>query len=181
MALNHDSSYKLIFKHKESVQDLRYEPQFLECQRSPLAALFRLEQCEPGTDRDAAIAYFIECLERPGNAELRHDFSCVARWLLSRKSGDPSIANIKDLTEVQTMAMPIARTAEWGQQLQKAADEGRIEGEAALLRRLLTRRFGELPDWVETRLAAAGEDDLVRWADLVIEANSLEQLFVTSS
>jgi hypothetical protein len=163
------------------IDEQRYAPQFLESQQSPLAALFRLEQCEPGSDKDAALAYLIECLEKPENAGLRQDFSRVASWLLSRKCGDPSIANIKDLTEVRTMAMPIARTADWGRQLQKAADEGRVEGrvegEAALLRRQLVIRFGELESWVEAKLASASEEDLVRLGEGLVRGKGLQELF----
>jgi len=56
--------------------------------------------------------------------------------------------------------------------------EGRVEGGAALLLRQLNRRFGPLPDWVATRLAAASPAQLERWADRLLEADSLAKVFV---
>lgn len=38
-----------------------------------------------------------------------------------------------------------------------------LEGEARLLRRLLERRFGALPTWVDQHLATASEENLIRW------------------
>jgi hypothetical protein len=57
---------------------------------------------------------------------------------------------------------------------QVGRQEGRQEGEAGLLRKLLTRRFGELPTWAEARIAAAGVDELEGWAELLLTAPSLE-------
>jgi hypothetical protein len=44
-------------------------------------------------------------------------------------------------------------------------------------RRLLTQRFGPLPDGVEQRLHAATVQDLERWADRVLDAQSLDEVF----
>ena len=55
---------------------------------------------------------------------------------------------------------------------------GELAGEAKLLHGLLGWKFNPLPDWVETRLAAATEEQLVRWARQVLTANSLEAVFV---
>ena len=55
--------------------------------------------------------------------------------------------------------------------------EGCAEGEARVLRRQLTRRFGPLPAWVEAKLTTAGSDQLEAWADRVLEATTLEGIF----
>jgi flagellar biosynthesis/type III secretory pathway protein FliH len=54
--------------------------------------------------------------------------------------------------------------------------KGRQEGEAALLLRLLERRFGALPDWARDRIAAAGTASLEEWGLRVLEAGSLEDV-----
>ena len=46
-----------------------------------------------------------------------------------------------------------------------------------MLRRLLTRRFGPLPDEVEQRLHAATVQELERWADRVLDAQRLDEVF----
>ena len=50
---------------------------------------------------------------------------------------------------------------------------GRQEGEAALLRRQLERRFGALPDWARDRIAAADTAALEEWGLRVLDAGSL--------
>jgi hypothetical protein len=70
------------------------------------------------------------------------------------------------------------RGMEWWEQWKL---EGILVGEARLLHRLLERRFGSLPTWVEARLAKAVEEDLVRWGERVLDptVSSLEQLLRT--
>jgi hypothetical protein len=55
--------------------------------------------------------------------------------------------------------------------------EGRAEGRADMLLRLLTRRFGPLPPEIETRVRGAAIDDLDRWADAVLTAATLAEVF----
>ena len=55
-----------------------------------------------------------------------------------------------------------------------------LQGEARLLRRLLERRFGTLPAWVDQHLATASEENLIRWGQGILgERLSLEQLLRT--
>ena len=56
-------------------------------------------------------------------------------------------------------------------------EKGRQEGEMVMLQRLLTQRFGLLSDGVEQRLHAATVKDLERWADRVLEAQHLDEVF----
>ncbi len=55
--------------------------------------------------------------------------------------------------------------------------KGIRKGEASILRRLLTRRFDGLPGWVEERLAQASREQLESWADRVLDAEHLEDVF----
>ncbi len=56
--------------------------------------------------------------------------------------------------------------------------KGIVQGEATVLRRLLRRRFTPLPDWVDERLDKAKREELESWADRVIDAKALEDVFV---
>lgn len=62
-----------------------------------------------------------------------------------------------------------------------AKTEGRIEGELIgerrLLRRLLTTRFGDLPVVFATRLDAATREELETWAERLLSANTLAEIF----
>ena len=55
--------------------------------------------------------------------------------------------------------------------------QGLAEGERRLLERMLTRRFGPLPDEVHRRIEEAAEDQLLQWSDEVLSAPSLEAIF----
>jgi hypothetical protein len=75
------------------------------------------------------------------------------------------------LLEVKTMLAN--RPAEWKQ---RWTQEGRREGEAALLTRLLERRFGTLPDTAKDRIAAADVSSLEEWSLRVLDAGSLDEV-----
>ena len=64
---------------------------------------------------------------------------------------------------------------------QKGIDEGiqkgRREARIGLLRRLLQRRFGELPAWVEVRLAEGAFEDLGQWSERILDAAQIEEVF----
>ena len=62
---------------------------------------------------------------------------------------------------------------------EKAAAEarGKVVGQSTLLRRLLHAKFSTLPADLEQRLQNASEDELSAWAERVLFAESLEQVF----
>lgn len=51
------------------------------------------------------------------------------------------------------------------------------EGEQKLLTKQLGRKFGELPDWAQQRLRAASVADIERWAERVLVAGTLDDVF----
>ncbi len=61
--------------------------------------------------------------------------------------------------------------------LQQGLQEGRQEGQRELLLRLLRRRFGELPAEAQARVAAAEGPQLERWADQLLLARDLDDVF----
>lgn len=79
----------------------------------------------------------------------------------------------------QTMATIAEEWIQEGMQkgLQQGLQQGLSQGETRVVRRLLTRRFGPLPAWVEERLQRADAAQLERWADRVLEAATLEAVF----
>ena len=56
----------------------------------------------------------------------------------------------------------------------------RAEGERAVLAPQLRRRFGPLPPEAAERLRRAPEADLEAWADNVLDAGSLDEVFGTT-
>jgi len=77
-------------------------------------------------------------------------------------------------------------TQEWEQQgllkgleagRKEGREEGRKEDEEALLRTLLIRKYGPLSTQVEQRLDEATAEDLLAWAERVLFAETIEQVF----
>jgi Domain of unknown function (DUF4351) len=56
-------------------------------------------------------------------------------------------------------------------------EKGRQQGAVIVLKRQLTRRFGPLPAWAEQRLEQASPQELEGWAERVLEARQLEDVF----
>jgi predicted transposase YdaD len=107
---------------------------------------------------------------------------------------------VRDLREVKQMLGKdiVPWTERWKQEgiqagiqlgieegFEKGIEKGRLEGiERGMavqarkqLRRLLTRRFGPLPEWVEERLDAAEIAQLEEWADRILDAETLKGVF----
>ena len=93
-----------------------------------------------------------------------------------------------------TMAGVISRAREEGMQrgmeqgmeqgiqqgIQQGMDQGRVEGERTILERQLRRRFGLLSPKVAERLGQASAADLESWAENVLDASTLDDVFNSS-
>lgn len=55
--------------------------------------------------------------------------------------------------------------------------EGRLEGEAALLQRLLVRKFGPLPEALQQRIKSAMPNQLETWSLNLLDAHTLAEVF----
>jgi len=64
---------------------------------------------------------------------------------------------------------------------QEGRREGRTEGvqqgEALILERQMRKRFGEPPPGVRERLERAGREELELWAERILDARTLEEVF----
>ncbi len=60
---------------------------------------------------------------------------------------------------------------------QEGIQTGRQEGQRELLARQLVRKFGNLPPSIEVRLMEADAADLLRWAENVVVAANLDDVF----
>ena len=77
--------------------------------------------------------------------------------------------------ESNAMAGVIQRARDEG--IEQGMERGRVEGERAVLERLLRRRFGELPPETAERLGRASAADLETWAENVLGAERLADVF----
>jgi hypothetical protein len=151
-----------------------------------VALLFRLESSPDPEElvvlADAVLGWF---RRHPGFEALRAIFASLLGAILAPLAPDARVPD--ELLEVRNMLATRAETwkRQWleeGEQKgrqegeQKGRLEGRLEGEAALLLRLLERRFGALPDWVRDRIAAADTASLEEWSLRLLDAGSLEDV-----
>jgi flagellar biosynthesis/type III secretory pathway protein FliH len=63
------------------------------------------------------------------------------------------------------------------QGMEKGRKQGMQQGGASLLKRLLLNRFDQLPQWIDQRLENASRQELEGWADRVLDAQRLEDVF----
>ena len=66
------------------------------------------------------------------------------------------------------------------QGIEQGMRRGRVDGERAVLERLLRRRFGPLSPEVAARLAEAAGSDIETWAEKMLDADALDDVFDSS-
>ena len=62
--------------------------------------------------------------------------------------------------------------------LAEGIEEGRQEGEAALLLRLITLKFGSPDPLIRHRIETADTETLLRWAERLLTATTLDQVLI---
>ena len=132
-------------------------------------------------------------------ARLRDDEEAV-RKILTRLAGLPpterataleqlfilaGLRRLEETVEREIRKMPIhidiLENKVLGREFKKGLREGRQEGELAILRRQIEKRFGALPSWAEQRLSGASTEQLEGMATHVLDAASLEELLGSAS
>ncbi len=88
---------------------------------------------------------------------------------------EPTFHQTLDAIE-EAFAMPYVTSIE-RRGIEKGREEGRIEMLLTVLRNQIRLRFGPLDAATEARITAASAEDMLRWANRVIEAESLEDVF----
>ena len=83
---------------------------------------------------------------------------------------DESVATI--LSQAMEAAHPNDKDAQMTTLAEKWTAEGKAEGKADTLRKLLTLRFGELSEATQLRIASASEVQLDRWVERVLTADT---------
>jgi predicted transposase YdaD len=162
------------------------------------ALLFRLEHNRGLEDVQKLIQTVYNCTDGPQYRELRRAFvSWTRHVLLPRALPQVRVPPVDDLLEITDMLADQSRswTHQWkmeglqeglqeGRQegrregLKEGLREGRQEGELAVLKRLLARKFGPLPEGIEQRLKAATPAQLETWSLNILDAETLEEVFL---
>ena len=165
----------------------RFLPEWLEREPdNPYIAVFAPLLLEPdGLLREQAGRLWQTVQQAPLTAEARASLSQVLEfWFFERfrrLSAQEIWAMLNIVTPIQETKAYQSIYAEGlmdGEAKGEARGEarGKAEAKATTLRRLLARRFGELPKGIDGRIAAASEAQLEAWLDGIFEATSAEGL-----
>jgi len=154
------------------IDENNYSEEELSQLKNLVAAVIRFEH----PVNDAALIHLIEQLNDwlDGQPELKRTFAIWIRAVLLRQSKNTLVLpKINDLKELK---MTLAeRFDEWAKAYEQ---KGMEKGESLVLQRLLVKRFGTLPSTLLTRIAAADRAQLELWCDRVLDAATLDDVFI---
>ncbi len=171
------------------IDEGRYSAAELEKLENLTAALIRAEIAESQEALGRVLANLIVWLPQPEQSDLRRAFKeWFGRVLLPRRLPGTEIEAVHDLTEMQAMLAERVKTwtKPWWEEgfkegvekgIEKGIEQGIEQGEAAVLAKLLNKRFGPLPEWARKKLQHASREQLDNWAEQIFDAESLEQFF----
>jgi len=134
----------------------------------------------PDTVRQQAQAAHLQLSTAPGlkPAQKENLMAVFESWLVQRFT-DLSAKEIRAMFSLP--ATPVEETRFYREVIQEGIKKGRAEGSLAegrqFLRRQLRKRFGELPQWVEQKLADADVETLEMWGEALLDADTLDGVF----
>jgi predicted transposase YdaD len=171
-------------------------PELLKHPESVLSCVFQIEQMPTWKDGESAMKHMDELTaSNEAFAQVRKVLTQWLRWMLSRPGMpfDGLDALPETMKEVRSMFSERWRSAldhevkqyreEWLHEgLTKGKIEGReeglqrglLEGEQRTLIRLLSRRFGPLPESAKAKISEASLESVEAMTDAVLEAPSLQ-------
>jgi hypothetical protein len=161
-------AYLLIDEH-------RYEAADLARMKNLMACVMRLQSPENEGSMLDVMQQLSELLD--GKDEVKRTVLLWMDTVISRQIG--SHAERLKAGSFEEMEMSLAQCfAKWKRQYKREGlQEGRQEGEAAVLRKVLTQRFGPLPQDLQARIDAAPVDRIDVWVDRVLHADTLDEIF----
>ncbi|MCG6657322.1 transposase [Halomonas campisalis] len=172
------------------VDEGRYTDAELGLRQTPLSGVFSVENAGESWDAlQQAVDRVVAIIQADPNKE-RID-RIITRWLkrhLQRLEAEVNLDRLNSLVEDKDMLAEnlenlvkkerlVGRQEGRQEGLQEGRQEGRLEEAREVIRTQLAFKFGEVPEWVEVRLAQADHDQLKGWMRDVLFANSLEEMF----
>ncbi|MEF8755096.1 MAG: DUF4351 domain-containing protein [Accumulibacter sp.] len=153
------------------IDENAYSEQELASLRNLVAAVFRIEHPASPQAIGGLLSLLSEWLaDRP---DLRRMFALWIRATLMRRAEYRIVLpRVDDLQELNVMLAE--RLEEWAHAYKA---EGKAEGEALALQKLLRRRFGSIPAEVLQEISGASVEQIDIWLDQVLDAGTLEDLF----
>ena len=163
-----------------SVKILDYAPQLEELLENPnpFALVTAAHLLTKKTRKDVQARYAAKwqlaklLYERDWGKQQIIDLFSVIDWLMTlppelEKQLWTSISKLE-----RNIKMPYVTSVE-----RIGIEQGIEQGEMMLLRRMLAKRFGDLPEAIEVRLSQASIADLELWSDRLLDAKTLAEVF----
>jgi predicted transposase YdaD len=146
-----------------------------------VGVLFQLENSASPQQFEKALAHLIQWLQEPEQESLQRLFNIwIKRVLLPRKLPGESLPDTQKLYEVQMMLSE--RKDNWAEQwkqegLQEGLQKGLQKGEAAMLLRMINKKFGLVSLEARQKIEQADSETLLLWSDNLLTASTVEQIF----
>ena len=135
--------------------------------------LIAIGQCGSVNEIRACIERLREHTRSPQDEQIQRTFAIWLSRLLRTRFRDDAIPEYQNLQEVHTM---LAETIDkW---VQDAENRGEAKGEATMLQRLLTHKFGSIPEAVQQKIQAATPNQLETWSLNILDAKTLDEVFL---
>jgi hypothetical protein len=168
-----------------------FDPATLAGSKNLVAALFRLELSDSPDVLIETVATLGMWLGDDAQAPLRRSIGNWIERLQQREFDGIAMPGLRSLLEGETMGERYQRKyATWADALEdrglqkglakgreQGREEGRLDAMRGMLKRLLVQRFGALQVAVLARIDSAQADDIERWTDRVLGADSLDSVF----
>ena len=161
--------------HYLLIDERRVRTNELGSSKNLAAVLFQIENSTTENELRTIVGSLRELLRDPEHAELRRAFSVwISKVILPRFRGTPG-RSIEDLEETYSMLTETIKKWQAGY-LREGREQGRHEGEVAMLLQVLRVRFGRLPAGTRQRLMDASSDQLKQWCKQLRTARRLEDV-----
>lgn len=150
--------------------------------RNLASLLFQLEHSPDIAQTQGLLHTLQDMLSTPQADELRRAFGAWVRHVLMPRAApkDAKLPNTTEFSEVIDMLTTGYKNWSrqwWLEGLEQGREEGREEGAAALLLRLLERKFGPLDAQIKARVEQASLADREAWSLNLLDARSLDEVF----
>lgn len=160
------------------IDDMPYVQEEGEPSSTEYSVLFQLEQSRTRRDVEQRLEAMRELLTKELGPPTLREASAV--WLASvlRPLVPPGVefSEVRDLKDAK--AMLEHAVLEWRDSwIEEGRQKGLQEGEARMLLRQLQKKFGSISSEIEGRVTTASTEQLFEWADRVLEAETLDQVF----
>lgn len=157
------------------IDENAYSDHELASLKNLVAAVFRIEHpVSPESIGDLLTSLDEWLADRP---DLRRMFAVWIRATLMRKAKYRIV--LPQVEELQELKIMLAdKLEQWALDHEaRGMEKGVHKGEALALRKLLTKRFGAVPDSMGARIEAASLEQIETWFDRAVDAASLAEIF----